>query len=141
MKKLILIATLILLQLPAYTQSIQGLVLDENKEPLISATIQVYQKGIQKGGVITDMNGLYTITPLDTGDYSALFLYAGYDSLILTNIKVTNREAITVNYQLKRSKNLIRCYPYIRHYTVPLIDIDNPSKRTYTREEINQMPH
>jgi hypothetical protein len=26
-------------------------------------------------------------------------------------------------------------------YKIPLIDIDNPSKRTYTREEINQMPH
>ncbi|MCD6010585.1 MAG: hypothetical protein K0Q79_447 [Flavipsychrobacter sp.] len=142
MRILLLILTIFYLSTSLCAQGIKGLVVDEKKEPLINSVVQIYQNGVQKGGVVTDFNGLYTISPLDTGKYFLLFSYPGYDSVLLINASVTNKGITTVDCQLKRSANIkiISC-PIIKTYKVPLIDMDNPSKRTYDREEIRRMPY
>ena len=140
MKKPAFISTLLILSISLHAQGIKGYVIDDKKEPMINAVVQIYQNDIQKGGVITDKNGLYTISPLDTGEYSVLFSYNSYDSVLITKVLIRKNEYATIDCQLYRSKN-IRTICTLRTYTIPLIDIDNPSKRTYDREEIRRMPY
>ena len=49
----------------AFAQEISGRVLDDKKEPMPSAVIQVYQGGILRSGTVTDYDGNYTVKPLD----------------------------------------------------------------------------
>jgi len=119
---------------------INGKVLDEKKEPLISAVVQIYQNNILEGGAVSDFEGNYTIKPLEPGIYNVTVLYAGYDSLTLKDMSVPN-VAVKLDFSLQRPKNQCFLGEIIRiNYTKPLIDQDNPTKRTYTREEIDRMP-
>ena len=120
---------------------IKGLILDEKKEPLISAVVQVYQNNVLVGGNVTDYDGNYIIDHLEPGNYDILVLYFGYDSIEAKQIAVVRNEPSTINFNMQRNKN----YPpvsgmIIVHYGRPVIDMDNPTKRTFTREEINNMP-
>src|ERR1035438_6272067 len=82
---------------------IAGQVLDEKKEGLINAAVQVYSGGIQKGGTITDIDGKYLIKPLDPGYYNVLVLYAGYDSFMITNVVVVAGQRTTQDFNMTRN--------------------------------------
>ncbi len=82
-------------------QEIRGRILDEKKEPLPSAVIQVYQNGIFKGGGVTDYDGDYMIGRLATGDYDILVIYARFDSLIIKTVKVNESQITTLNSVLE----------------------------------------
>ena len=66
--------------------------------------------------------------------------YFGYDTILTTNLWIA--DTIKINYVLKRNKyypaeqTTIHCYWGCR----PMLDIDNPTRRTYSRETLNQMP-
>jgi len=121
------------------TGVIKGVVLDDKKQPLPSAAIQVYQAGILKGGNITDFDGNYTIGPLEPGNYDLLVLYPGYDSLQEKSIVVSKGDTTTKNFQMKQNQNHIEKAQtkFFMGYKIPLID---PDKRIYSRDEIDQMP-
>ena len=76
---------------------IRGNVVDEKKEPLVSATIQVYQAGILKGGNVTDYDGNYMIKPLEAGIYDVTIFFADYDSVVRKNVLVKAGEEAVEN--------------------------------------------
>lgn len=57
---------------------IRGVVMDNKKEPLVNATVQLFQNGKAKGGTITDFDGAYSIKGLDSGSYELKVSYIGY---------------------------------------------------------------
>lgn len=85
----------ILLLLISYIATAQGqiagIVLDEKKQPIIGAAVQVTQGGIQKGGASTGIDGEYLIMPLDTGVYRMIVTYPGYDSFFVNKLTVNRR--------------------------------------------------
>ncbi len=87
----------------AKTGSIKGNIVDEKKEPLPSAIVQVFQNGVLKGGAPTDYDGNYVIKPLDAGKYDVIVLYNGFDSIEQKGILVKERNTTTVNFLMKRS--------------------------------------
>ena len=139
--------------------------LDPKKEPLPSAVIQVYQNGILKGGNVSDYDGNYAIKSLEPGAYDILVLYAGYDSIKEKSVLVASGAISTRNYQMQSSYKGLREIVRMGGIGKPLIDRDNPGEavtkplklisaekqnplpvdppgtKTFTHEEINNMPH
>jgi len=124
----------------AFAQEISGRVLDEKKEPLPSAVVQVYQGGILKGGNVTDYDGNYTIKPLDAGYYNVLVLYTGYDSIMETGVIVTPGDRTTRNYNMARHNAKELKSITVIAYKKPLIDQDKPNSHILTSGEIATIP-
>ncbi len=59
---------------------LSGRVVDENNEPLIFATILLYQNDTLVTGGESDFNGYYRINEIDTGNYIIVASYIGYES-------------------------------------------------------------
>jgi hypothetical protein len=121
--------------------SIRGRILDEKNEPIINAVIRIYSDGALKGGVVSDYDGLYHIKSLEPGSYDLLVNYIGYDSIKVTGLKIWPDATTTQNFKFKKSK--IQCkisgLVVFTGYT-KMLDMDNPTKRTYTREDLDQLP-
>ena len=81
-------------------QEIAGKILDTKKEPLINATVQVYQGGILKGGNVSDYDGNFLVKPLDPGYYDVLVSFTGYDSVMITKVVVQAGGRTTQNFEL-----------------------------------------
>lgn len=85
---------LILLSLSAtvmYAFNIRGVVADENKEPMISATIRLLSSNDSAfvKGVQTNPNGVYTIPDIKNGNYIVEVSYIGYPN-VFKNVSVNN---------------------------------------------------
>ncbi len=120
-------------------QVIAGHVTDEKREPIVGASVQVLQKSILKGNTNTDIDGNYILTLRDTGYYDVLATYRGYDSLLITGVLVTHDTTIQ-NFDLSRNTGYRE--PIIfRSKCLPILDIDNPTKRTFYKYQIDQAPH
>jgi len=124
----------------AFAQEISGRVLDEKKEPLVTAVIQVFQGGILKSGGVTDYDGNYTIKPLDPGYYNVLVSYIGYDSIMETGVVVTPGARTTRNYTMAKPVGKALTEVKIIAYKKPLIDQDKPASHILTSEEIRSIP-
>ena len=124
----------------AFAQEIAGRVLDDMKQPMPSAVVQVYQGGIQKGGTVTDYDGNYSIKPLEAGYYNVLVLYTGYDSIMETGVVVSPGDRTTRNYTLAKPKGKELPTVVVRQFKKPLIDQDKPNSHILTNTEIATIP-
>ncbi len=124
----------------AFAQEISGRVLDDKKEVLPSAAVQVYQGGILKGGNITDYDGNYTIKPLDPGYYDVLVLYTGYDSILVTGVVVSGGNRTTQNFTMAKPKGHELAGVTVKAYKKLLVDVDKPNSHILTKEEIAVVP-
>ena len=98
--------------------------------------IEIYRDTILKNRVATDINGIYSIADLETGVYHLIAVYVGLDTVDKI-ITVTNKP---VTLDLIFSRTIIGTS--IQGIPVkPIIDIDNPTKRTFSREDIDHIPH
>jgi len=123
-----------------FGQEIGGKVLDDKKEPLPSAIIQVYSGGILKGGAATDIDGNYDIKPLDAGYYNVLVLYAGYDSIMITGVIVSPGNRTTQNFTMAKPKGKELPTVKITGYKKPLVDQDVPDRHIMSKTEIEAVP-
>lgn len=124
---------------------LRGAIVDERNEPLINAIVQVLQHGVLKGGAVANYDGLYVIKDLESGFYDIVVQYMGYDSIKLTGIKISTKEIKQQNFQLsyppeRKLSQLGGCIVVTR-YVTPILNIDNPTTRIITRDQIDHMPH
>jgi Carboxypeptidase regulatory-like domain len=125
---------------PGATGNISGIELDEHKEPLINAAVQVYQNGILRGGSITDFDGKYTVHGLDNGEYDVVVLYIGYDSLKATNCIVSGGDTKADFAMTRNNVHVLGNTGAVTvSYKVPLVSHYDQTKTTYTREQIERM--
>lgn len=120
--------------------SLKGKVTDKDtKEPLPFVVIQVFLNGNLVTGGTTDIDGEYTIKPIDPGSYDIQFSFVGYQSVRLTGIPVLSGKIAFANAEMLAGVDLTEVE--IVDYKVPLIDKDGgASGGTVTREEIRNMP-
>lgn len=119
-----------------------GYITDEKKDSFAGVTIQLSQDGVIVAGTITDYDGKYEITNLKPGVYEMLTAYIGYDSISVKQLVITNNKKERYDIKMTRAKMaLYGSTMIIREYKTPLIDIDNPTKRTFIQEEIKSMPY
>lgn len=119
-------------------QEIAGTVVDEKKEPLPSAVVQVYQGNVLKGGTVTDYDGNYSIKPLQPGTYDVLTLFSGYDSVMVVNVVVKPYEKKSINVTMKLHVTALKCVT-VTAYKIPIIE-QGVTVRKMGRECIKTIP-
>ena len=123
----------------AFAQEIAGHVVDDKKEPLPSAVVQVYTGGILKGGAPTDYDGNYVIKPLEPGYYTVLVLYNGFDSIQVTDVVVTPNQRTTQNFTMARHTTGLKTIE-VKAYKKPLVDVDHTGTHSLNKQEIEVLP-
>ncbi|MGN1376139.1 MAG: carboxypeptidase-like regulatory domain-containing protein, partial [Prevotella sp.] len=80
-------------------QTVRGTVTDaDNNEPVIGASIKVKET---ETGVISDIDGKYTINNLPTGRYTIEVTYIGYEPAIFREILVTEGKDVLLNVSIR----------------------------------------
>ena len=81
------------------TSAINGLVLDDNKEPVIGATVTaVHEPSGTLYGTVTNMDGRYTIQGMRTGGpYKVEVSYVGYKKSTFTGLQLELGNALELN--------------------------------------------
>ncbi|MES2704290.1 MAG: carboxypeptidase regulatory-like domain-containing protein [Bacteroidota bacterium] len=123
----------------SFAQEIAGKVVDDKKEPLLSAAVQVYSGGILKGGTITDYDGNYVVKPLEPGTYDVVVIYAGYDSFTTKGIPVTSGNRTSINVTMRRPVTGKVLAGVTITYKKPIVNIDRPGGTLMTRGEITKV--
>lgn len=151
----LLLSTVLTTHVLAQTGGIEGVVKDEQGELLLSASVQVTEGGIVKGGTATDLDGKFLVKPLSPGVYDVKVSFVGYVTELITSVQVVNDQNTTLTVTLTRPKAtapggaaggkggttfgevVIRT----TRYTKPLIEPDQPGSRSVlTAQEIEKMP-
>lgn len=101
MKKLMLLCTLLCISfMNAQTGTIKGLVIDKQSEtPLVGATVELLNTD-ETNGVITDLDGYFTLENVPLGRQIIRVSYIGFESITLPNIVVTSGKDAVVNVSL-----------------------------------------
>lgn len=128
----------------AIAQEILGVVTDKKKEPITNASVSVKQGGILKGGTITDIDGKYSIKPLEAGYYDVTVSYLGYQTTTITRVIVSPGEKTGLNFQLEpegteEGGKTVGKNVTIKSYKKPLVD-PYKTNTVLTSEEIKTKP-
>jgi hypothetical protein len=120
--------------------TLKGKVTDKDtKEALPFVNVIVFLNGNLVTGGTTDIDGEYTIKPIEPGTYDIQFSFVGYQTQTISKVPISTGKIAFVNAQLSAGVELTTIE--IVDYKVPLIDKDGgASGGTVTREEIEKMP-
>lgn len=142
MRRLLLLISLVWFAHALFGQtSLTGKITDEETgEPLIFATILLTKNGVSVVGSTADVDGNYSISPLDPGTYDIQFSYTGYQSQRQEGVVVFAGKANKLDIKLS-SGIVIESDIEVIGYRVPLIEQDNTSQgQTITSEQIKSLP-
>lgn len=119
------------------TGKIEGVVLDENGEPIYGAVVQVFKDDIVIGGAVSDIDGKFSITNLKHGMYDLSTIYIGYTESWITKI-IVNGNTIA-NVKLEPSNRIMAGEIIYVEYNPPLINQnDGGGIKTITSEELEK---
>ncbi len=123
-----------------FTGGISGRVIDEMKQGIINATVQIFQHDTLIAGNVTDYDGNYVISPIPPGIYDALITYIGYDSVWIKGIPIDNAQTpLVLNRELRRNGTASREYrTFISGAMEPILQ-EIPTKRVFTKRELDHM--
>lgn len=121
----------------AQTGSIKGKITDRlTKEELIGVTVLVKGSSL---GAATDYNGQYTIKDVKPGTYTLEVRFVGYQTQIITGVKVESGKATAKNATLKEASVEQTEVEVIGKK--PLVDVETPrSKNTIGKNQIDEAP-
>ena len=104
MKKIVLLISILTMTTSvAQTGVIKGLVIDKQSEsPLVGATVELLNSE-QVNGVITDIDGYFTLANVPFGRQSIRVSYIGFESITIPNIVVTSGKEAVINVALIES--------------------------------------
>lgn len=81
------------------TGEIYGRVLDEKKQPIGKATLEVWHYGVVKGRTVTGPDGIYLLKSLDSGIYQVIATHPGHVIVTINNMTV-ERERVEQNIHM-----------------------------------------
>ncbi len=120
--------------------AIKGKLIDKTtKEGIPFATVIAQIGGAVIAGGNTDINGEFTIKPLNPGKYDIKAAYVGYQAVMITGVAVNTDKTTYQNIELSPAVTETKTVEIV-HYSKPLIDPDTKSGGTVTREEYQAMP-
>jgi len=118
---------------------ISGIVLDKSGEPMMGVPVSVSEGGIPKGGTVTDIDGRFSIKPIDAGRYDVSAQYVGYKKSVYTNVLVNPAKTTGLKFQMESSTEL--GVVTFTGYKVPVVDSFSPGPaQTFQSEQIEKMP-
>ena len=101
MRKFLLLLSIALFTTAAFSQTgnIRGFVYDKSSgEPIMFCNVFLQGTTI---GAPTDINGMYNISKVATGEYTLMVTYIGYDTSAV-NITLKPGKVLTQNLEIKR---------------------------------------
>jgi outer membrane receptor protein involved in Fe transport len=126
----------------AFAQSgaIEGKVYDEETgEGIPFANVALYKGGVLKGGGETNMNGKYSIKPVDPGTYTLKITYVGYQNKEITGIQIAADKTVFQDVPLFKGEKLDEVK--VVEYTKPLMEKDETkNQQTLTSDEVKRLP-
>ena len=120
--------------------SLKGKVIDKDtKETLPFVTVIVYLNGNTVNGGTTDIDGEYSVKPLEPGTYDVSFQFVGYQPQTIKGVVVKGGKITPLDAEMMQGAELGTVEVF--DYKVPLIDKDGGSSGgTITREDLKNMP-
>jgi hypothetical protein len=143
MKTIITIAISIL-SLGMFAQTtfgeIKGKIIDSTtNEPMPFTNVWVEANG-NKVGSSTDLNGKYTIKPLNPGTYSVNASFSGYNSVVITNVEVKADEITFVKDITMSEQNGKMLVTFTFHAEKKLIEAETHNKVSINSKAIVASP-
>lgn len=137
-----IILTANLLVFSQSTGTLKGKVVDkETKEPIPFANVIIEQNGVQAGGATSDIDGNYTIKPINPGKYDVKCSFVGYQPQVTRNFIVGSGKIEFLNINMTSSATQLEVVE-VFDYKVPLIAKDETTVgATVTAEQIAKMPN
>ncbi len=90
-------------QAPALTQTIRGVVLDQDsRQPIIGANVVVLGSNPLQGAA-TDLDGRFRLAEVPVGRADLAFSYVGYEERVLPNIVVNSAHEVVLQVELTES--------------------------------------
>ncbi len=121
------------------TGEIQGVVKDENKEPVPFASVVLELDSNMVAGAPTDFDGYYILKPVPAGIYTVKVNCVGFHTQTITGVLVNAGKVRFLDIEIK-SKNVKLKEVCVVAYKVPLFDKDNTqSGETVTSDQIRKM--
>ena len=118
--------------------TLKGVVKDATTgETIPFASVIVENGGIQMGASQTNIDGEYTIKPIDPGSYTVKASYVGYKPVATTGVVISAGKISTVDVKMESSVVEIKTFTVVE-YDVPLIE--DYQGKTVTKEEIYALP-
>ena len=117
---------------------IKGTVIDEDGVTMPGAVVSVNIDGKNSIKVLTDLDGKFTIKPLNPGTYDVLFV-AFEDSMQINSVEV-NPDKITWLKDTKIEPSIDLVGVTILEYAIPLIKPEDPTAITITAKQIENSP-
>lgn len=117
--------------------SIRGRVIDKiTKQPIIGANVLVVGSAL---GSSTDVNGNFTISPVNEGIYKLRATFVGHTPFLKTDVRVVRDK--TTNVEIELSEDYIESEEVSVSANPFAINKEAPvSNYTYSKEEINRSP-
>ncbi len=139
--RLLIAFTFIGASLQAQT-SLQGKVTDaDTGEPLIYANILILKNGNNIGGTTTDLDGNYSVNPIDPGTYNIEISYTGYTTQRQEDVIALAGKSNVLNIELQEGILAVEGGIEVVGYRVPLVEQDNTTQgQTITSEQIRNLP-
>ncbi|PTM14797.1 MAG: TonB-dependent receptor [Bacteroidetes bacterium] len=126
--------------LAAQSASLGGKVTEEGKDPVVYGSVALYQNGVLKSVVETDIDGNYNFSNLDPATYDVEFTYLGLQTKRIEGVLIRSGKAVTLNAELSPEGILIQGVE-VTAYKVPLVEQDNTTQgATLTSDQIRSLP-
>ncbi|WP_273444583.1 TonB-dependent receptor domain-containing protein [Neolewinella agarilytica] len=144
MKRTLLLFLLVFAAFTVFAQTaLSGKVIDidNNKDPLPFATVQIFKDGAFYQGANTDLDGNYYFSNIDPGTYDIQVDYTGYPPTKLTGIPVKAGQTNFADVEVSGEGGVNLDVVVVKGFKVPLIEQDNTtSGQTVTSEQIRNLP-
>lgn len=115
------------------TGAVQGIVLDDNGEPIPFANVVLMSNGQVAGGCSTDFDGMYKLKGVGAGSYSIQVSCVGFQKQEIRNVLVQGDR--TSFADLKMTSGVKLDEVCVIDYKVPLIEKDGGSVTTFSGVE------
>ncbi|MCU0433058.1 MAG: carboxypeptidase-like regulatory domain-containing protein [Bacteroidia bacterium] len=120
--------------------AIKGKAIDKaTREGIPFAVITASLNGVNVTGAVTDINGDFTLKPIDAGKYTVKAQYTGYQTTEMRDIVVSELKTTYITIEMNATATQLTQVEIVE-YKEPLIDPDTKSGGTVTREEFLAMP-
>ncbi|MCF8298560.1 MAG: TonB-dependent receptor [Saprospiraceae bacterium] len=121
--------------------TLKGQVFDKDaKISLPQATITIETKG-KTIGAITNLDGYFTIKPLDPGYYDVQISYVGYQKVIIEKVKINPNDITYLkNINLPVASETLKGIVITAPYKEPIIRIDGASHDVIDGQVIGGLP-
>lgn len=127
----------------AVAGEIYGRVTDDKGQALDFATVQAFQGGILKGGAKTDLNGNYSIKPLQPGEYTIKVSFVGMVTEEISGVPLGNEGRRKVDAKLEKKPAATPKGEVVikaTKYRKPLVDPGDPSSGVMVGADIKKAP-